>query len=67
MLDSVSILFGLEVGWNEIQEEGTRFETSSRLLTTIDNLGLSFREEINGNVCQNHNFKFSKVIKKQSL
>ena len=62
MLDSVSILLGLTVGWNEIQEEETRFETSSKLLTTIDDLGFSFCKKINRKACKNHDIKFSKVI-----
>ena len=64
MLDSVSILLGLEVGWNEIQEEETRFETSSKLLTTIDDLGFSFSEKINRKACENYDIKFSQVKSK---
>ena len=61
MLESVSILSGLEVGWNEIQEEGTRFQTSSNMLTIIDDLGFSFSEKIDTKDCEDHDFKFRQV------
>ena len=62
VLDSVSILLGLEVGWNEIHEEEVRFETSSEMLNIVDNLGFILKEKIERKECENHDFRFYQVV-----
>ena len=63
MLASVSVLLGLEVGWNEITEEEVRFTSSSGVLALVDNLGFMFSQEVEMNEtgCQRRESKFTQV------
>ena len=44
LVSSMSVLAGLEVGWNEIPEQ-ERFESSSDMLTFVDSLGFQLSQE----------------------
>ena len=62
MVASVSVLVGLEVGWNEITEEEVRFTSSSGVLALVDNLGFMFSQEMERRtVCDRRENKFSHV------
>ena len=60
MLASVSVFIGLEVGWNEIQEEEVRYRSSSLMLAMVDTLGFMFSEEVaRKRSCEREENKFS--------
>ena len=45
LLSSTSILVGLEVGWNEIQNDEVRYQSASDMLGFIDEVGYMFGQE----------------------
>ena len=62
MLASVSVLVGLEVGWNEIAEDEVRFTSGSGLLALVDSLGFMFSEEADmRTACHRRENKFTQV------
>ena len=64
MLASVSVLVGLEVGWNEIAEDEVRFTSSSGLLALVDSLGFMFSEEAAMRAaCHRRENKFTQVAR----
>ena len=46
MLESASVMQDSVIGWNEIHDDRVRYQTSSNILTFIDNLGLLYTSEV---------------------
>ena len=46
MLESASVMQDSVIGWNEIHNHFIRYQTSSNILTFIDNLGLLYTSEV---------------------
>ena len=46
MLESASVMQDSVIGWNEIHDHSIRYQTSSNILTFIDNLGLLYSSEV---------------------
>ena len=63
MVASVSVLVGLEVGWNEIAEDEVRFTSSSGMLALVDSLGFMFSQEMDTrrSGCEQRENRFSQV------
>ena len=63
MVASVSVLVGLEVGWNEIAEDEVRFTSSSGMLALVDSLGFMFSQEMDTRRagCERRENRFSQV------
>ena len=60
LLSSTSVMVGLEVGWNEIQNDEVRHRSASDMLRFIDELGYMFgQEKLNGGECSTIDDTFS--------
>ena len=46
MLESTSVMQDSVIGWNEIHDKTIRYQTSSNILTFIDNLGFLYTSEV---------------------
>ena len=45
MLESASVMQDSVIGWNEIHDDSIRYQTSSNILTFVDNLGFLYTSE----------------------